>query len=83
MNLISRRHLLAAGALVLPFCGLAKAGELAVPSPPQSRRQLVFQRRREIAETELARRVPAPVTNGDEDRYPDRRASFSKTMPRV
>jgi hypothetical protein len=81
MNLISRRHLLAAGALVLPFCGLAKAGELAVPSLPQSRRQLVFQRRREIAETELARRVPAPVTNGDEDRYPDRRASFSKTMP--
>jgi hypothetical protein len=80
MRPISRRRLLAA-ALALPFGGLAKAGEADVPLPPQFRKQLLFQRRRELAQTELARPIPVPVTNGDEDRYPDRRASFSKTMP--
>jgi hypothetical protein len=79
MTHISRRRLLAAGALALPLHGLAKAGELS--APPEVRSPLLFERWREITQTGLARPVPAGVTNGDEDRYLDRRASFSKTMP--
>jgi hypothetical protein len=75
MNLISRRGFLTASAIALPF------GAMAGPLPPEFRRQEVFDRRRGLAQAELARRVPAPATNGDEERYPDRRASFSKTMP--
>jgi hypothetical protein len=79
MTQISRRHLLAGGALALPLCGLANASGLTLPS--KGHNQLILERRREIAETEIARKVPVGVTNGDEERYPDLRASFSKTMP--
>jgi hypothetical protein len=81
MNSISRRRLLAAAALTLPFGVLANASEVAAPWSPQSRKRLIFQRRLDIAQSELARQIPEATVNGDEDRYPDRRASFSKTMP--
>jgi hypothetical protein len=81
MPRMSRRHLLTAGALALPLSGLAKAGGLVVPLPGKPSSQRVDERRRAIARAEPSRDVPAGVTSRDEDRYPDRRASFSKTMP--
>src|SRR5262249_26261087 len=45
------------------------------------RQRLVVGRHRAAATTELNDMPPLPVTNGDEERYLDRRASFSKTMP--
>ena len=77
MDMISRRHLLAAGALALPFYGLAGASK-ASASLPRSRKQLILEHRRN---TDEARQRFVPTINGDEERYPDRRGSFSKTMP--
>jgi hypothetical protein len=78
---ISRRGLILGSALALPLTGLARAGDLIGPLSQGERQQLIFERRRDAALAEL-NKAPLPhVTNGDEDRYPDRRASFSKTMP--
>src|SRR5215831_213617 len=77
----SRRHFLATAALALPLGTMAKSGELTRALTPQQRQQLVFERRRAAAQTELNNAPPLPATNGDEERYLDRRASFSKTMP--
>src|SRR5262249_59388481 len=77
----SRRRFLAATALALPLGTMAKAGELTHALTPQQRQQLVFERRWAAAQTELNNAPPLPATNGDEERYLDRRASFSKTMP--
>jgi hypothetical protein len=48
---------------------------------PRQRQQHIFDCRRAAAQAELDSDPPEPATNGDEDRYPDRRASFSKTLP--
>jgi hypothetical protein len=77
----SRRRFLATAALALPLGTTANAGELTGALTPQQRQQFVFERRRAAAQTGLKEALPLPETNGDEDRYPDRRASFSKTMP--
>jgi hypothetical protein len=77
---LSRRALLAS-PLLLPLIGLADAADLAGPLTPQQRQLLVFERRRDAAQADLHEALPQHATNGDEDRYPDRRASFSKTMP--
>jgi len=81
MSAVSRRRLLATAALVLPLGGLARAAELAGPLTPEQRRQLVIRRRRDAVDAALERAAVAPESNGDEGRYPDYRASFSKTMP--
>src|SRR5262249_48817742 len=67
-------------ALALPLATMAKAGEPTGPLTPQQRQQFVFERRRAAAQAGLNDVPPLP-TNGDEERYLDRRASFSKTMP--
>src|ERR1700742_3634055 len=78
---LSRRGLLLGSAVALPFAGLAYGADLTGPLTPLHRRRLAFERRQEAARTEL-NGTPAPQgTNGDEDRYPDRRASFTKTLP--
>lgn len=77
---ISRRMLLAS-TLALPTVGLARAADVTGPLTPQQRQQLVFDRRRAAAQAELTSAPPLEASNGDEDRYPDRRASFSKTFP--
>jgi hypothetical protein len=81
MSRISRRCMLAAASLALPLGALAGAGPVAVPAAPRDRRHRLFQRRDEIARAGFAHSVPGPVINGDEARYPDRRASFAKTLP--
>jgi len=78
---ISRRRLILGSALALPLTGLARAGDLIGPLSQQERQQFIFDRRRDAALAELDNAPPLHATNGDEDRYPDRRASFSKTMP--
>jgi hypothetical protein len=78
---LSRRHLLASAALALPLGGLAYAEQLLGPLTLQQRQHFVAQRRREAADAVMKTDPVAAETNGDEDRYPDRRASFSKTMP--
>jgi hypothetical protein len=77
----SRRRFLAATALALPLGTMAKAGELTHALTPQQRQQLVFERRWTAAQAELNNAPALPATNGDEERYLDHRASFSKTMP--
>jgi len=67
--------------MALPVAGRARASDLIGPMSQEQRRQFVFERRRDSALAVLNKAPPAHLTNGDEDRYPDRRASFSKTLP--
>lgn len=79
--MISRRALMASAALA-PLVGQsAGAAGLTGPLDTSRRRQLVFERRRDAFKTATYREPLRIATNGDEDRYPDRRASFAKTMP--
>jgi hypothetical protein len=75
------RRLLLNSALTLPLTNLARAEDLPGPLTPEQRRRLVFTRRTDSARAEFDRTLPPHATNGDEDRYPDRRASFTKTLP--
>jgi hypothetical protein len=77
---MSRRALLGS-TLPVALVGLANAADLVGPLTPQQRQTLVFERRSEAAQANRQDAPPRSATNGDEDRYPDRRASFSKTMP--
>ena len=47
----------------------------------EQRQDFILGRRRDVALSQLNKALPLHTTNGDEDRYADRRASFSKTMP--
>jgi hypothetical protein len=64
----------------MPMSGLVRSANLTGPFTPLQRQRFVLDRRREAAQAEFAD-APPHATNGDEDRYSDRRASFSKTMP--
>src|SRR5215467_7451191 len=79
-NTPSRRSVIAAAALA-PFAAVAKAADFVGPLTPRQRQQRVFECRRDAAQAELDSDPPKAMANGDEDRYLDRRASFSKTMP--
>jgi len=78
---LTRRRLLAGTALILPFAGWARASEPTSPLAPEQRRQRILERRRDAAQAALKGELPVAAANGDEDRYPDRRASFAKTLP--
>ena len=87
---VSRRALLSASAgFVAAGAGWVGAAlrpgntSAAVPAPAgQSVRQLAaFQMRQAAAQAYLDEREPLHQTNGDEARYPDKRASFAKTLP--
>jgi len=45
------------------------------------RAQQSFEIRCDSARTDTRREKPTPTTNGDEERYADRRANFTKTLP--
>ena len=81
MPSVSRRALLkAAAALPLPVALGAGAAGFAGPLTPERRQKLVFDLKRDTALSEFI--TPGnPQSNEDEQRYSDRRASFSKTMP--
>jgi hypothetical protein len=77
---VSRRALLCS-PLAMRLASMARANEQIGPLTPQQRQRLVLERRRDAAQVQFVFAPPPNATNGDEDRYPDRRASFSKTMP--
>jgi hypothetical protein len=76
----SRRSVIAAATL-MPLGAAAEAADFVGPLTPLQRQQRVVECRRDAAQAEFHGDVPNPTTNGDEDRYSDRRANFSKTMP--
>jgi len=87
---VSRRALLetgaSAGIVTAVGCGAALRGgpaSAADPAPTdRSARQLaVFHIRQGAAQVYLDEAAPMHLSNGDEARYPDKRASFSKTLP--
>lgn len=87
---VSRRALLEGGAGVLAAVGssagatlLARPANAADPAPgDQSARRLASLRIREAAaRAYLDDAEPSHRSNGDELRYPDKRASFAKTLP--
>jgi membrane-associated phospholipid phosphatase len=73
---------MAAGALLSPSDALAATGSATAAQP-----SLLVRRDRALAIREAAARAhfragtPTNVSNGDERRYADKRASFSKTLP--
>jgi len=68
-------------ALALPVLGVVGADDLKTPLTPDRRQRRVLETRWEAAQAQFKSSPPAPATNLDEERYEDRRASFSKTMP--
>jgi hypothetical protein len=80
-TLRTSRRLLLSSVLALPLASLAHANGPIGPLTPQQRQRLVFTRRRDAAQAQFVGAPKEPVVNGDEARYPDRRASFSKTLP--
>jgi len=79
--LISRRGLVLGATLALPVLGVVGASDLRTPFTPDRRQRRVLETRWEAAQAEFKSSPPAHATNLDEERYEDRRASFSKTMP--
>jgi hypothetical protein len=47
----------------------------------EKRAQRSFEIRCDAARAASNRKIPIPATNGDEERYPDKRASFAKGLP--
>jgi hypothetical protein len=78
---LSRRSLLLGSMLSLPAAGLVRAAGLIGPQAPQQRQRRVLDQRQDAARSAFTAAPSLHATNGDEDRYADRRASFSKTMP--
>ena len=88
---VTRRSLLKAGAsagIVTAAAGCStplgmRSANAAGPAPAaRSARQLaVFRIRQSAAQAYLAEAAPMHTSNGDEERYPDKRASFAKTLP--
>jgi hypothetical protein len=77
--MISRRTLLLTTALA-PLIERAEAKD-STSTAAVRRSRLVFEQRRKAAEAARDRKVVPAATNGDEVRYSDFRAAFSKTMP--
>jgi hypothetical protein len=91
---VSRRRLLQVGSgagvmIAAASTGLGaalltqrKAEAIEVsPLSPRQRQERVFQIRRDAARVYLNQRIPPQPTNGDEERYSDKRSSFTKTLP--
>jgi hypothetical protein len=87
---LSRRGILEAGTSILTATiGLAGTailpGTTRAAEPPRSghssRQLAAFQVRQDAAQAYRDAWVPVPISNGDEERYADKRASFAKTLP--
>ena len=59
----------------------ANAVEVGPLTNPRQRQEKMFQIRRDAAQSHLRQKRPPQPTNGDEERYEDKRANFTKTMP--
>ena len=67
------------GSVALPVSANATADPAAANR--SSRQLVVFQIRQSAAQAYLDESLPVHASNGDEARYADKRASFSKTLP--
>ena len=87
--MISRRKFLkrsseACVAIAAASGGLAAAGSEAIDrsiANKGQRAQQAFEIRCDSARADTLLEDPASNTNGDEERYADRRANFTKTLP--
>src|SRR6516164_8441576 len=89
---VSRRFLLETGASI-GFVAATADWASAEPRPeaanaggptsgsPSSRKSAAFKIRQAAAQAYLDESPPVHTSNGDEARYEDKRASFSKTLP--
>jgi hypothetical protein len=85
---VTRRSLLRAGGAGLALAAsvgnlaqsLAPRAAQAAPLPETDRARHAFEVRRDAAAAYLPQQLPDESTNGDEERYADRRASFAKTL---
>jgi len=68
------------GAMLCEPSNRSTAGEVEV-SEAGRRVQQSFEIRCDSARADTRQENPAPTTNGDEERYADRRANFAKTLP--
>ena len=68
------------GAMLSEPINHSTAGEVG-SSEAGRRAQQSFEIRCDSARADTRRENPAPTTNGDEERYADRRANFTKTLP--
>jgi hypothetical protein len=68
------------GAMLCEPSNRSAAGEAEV-SEAGRRVQQSFEIRCDSARADTRQENPAPTTNGDEERYADRRANFAKTLP--
>src|SRR6516164_5503742 len=68
------------GAMLCEPSNRCAAGEAKV-SETGRRVQQSFEIRCDSARADTRQENPAPTTNGDEERYADRRANFAKTLP--
>jgi hypothetical protein len=68
------------GAMLCEPSNHSAAGEVEV-SEAGRRVQQSFEIRCDSARADTRQENPAPTTNGDEERYADRRANFAKTLP--
>jgi hypothetical protein len=67
------------GTMLSELVGRSAADEVG-PSEAGRRAQQSFEIRCDSARTDTRRENPTPTTNGDEERYADRRANFAKTL---
>src|SRR5262245_53049655 len=74
---LSRRTLLGGAALIPISVPVAAAAD----GNPEQRAEQAFQTRRDAALIERSLSLPDHPTNGDELRYPNRIASYSKGLP--
>lgn len=75
------RRMLLGSALAVPMSTVVGAANVTGPLTPEQRQRHAFARRQDAARAELDVVPPLPETNGDEERYPDHRGNFSKTLP--
>jgi len=68
------------GAMLSEPKNCSAAGEVG-PSQAGRRAQQSFEIRCDSARSDTSRQNPELTTNGDEERYADRRANFAKTLP--
>src|SRR6516164_8708282 len=68
------------GAMLCEPSNRCAAGEAEVPEAGR-RVQQSFEIRCDSARADTRQEKPAPTTNGDEERYGDKRANFAKTLP--
>ena len=78
---MNRRNLLKAALAAVPALRAGTPVKRSVDGIPDERRQAAYRARLAAAQGRLNGAVSSQAANGDDERYPDRIASFTKTLP--